>query len=61
MTQREIYIGCLQSFFRNRHGTKQRFKKSKNNREISVHADSRRMVRYYIKKIRELDAANPRP
>jgi len=29
MMQREIYIRCLQSFFRGRHGSKPRYKKSK--------------------------------
>ncbi len=58
MSEREILIGCLQSFFRNRHKTRNRFKNSKRNpqRIISVHRRYCELCRYYIRRIRALDA-----
>jgi hypothetical protein len=59
MSQREIWINCLQSFYRERHGLKKRFKdptKLHHKEEmVRVHRRYCEMVRYYIKKIRGLD------
>lgn len=57
MTEREKLMGCLQSFFRSRHGMRQRFKKSKRWNEMeSVFRRNSHMVRIYIRRIRALDS-----
>lgn len=48
-----MYASCAMSFFRNRHGKKPRFKKSKRNYDVPVYKDHVRMVRHFIRKARE--------
>jgi len=59
MTKREIYLGCAQSYFRNRHSYHPRFKKSKRHNKVMDSNFERncQMVRHYIKKIRALDSS----
>lgn len=60
MSERDKLIGCMQSFFRGRHGSRARFHKSKRNQAdtIPVHRDACRMVRHYIGKIREINSSS---
>jgi hypothetical protein len=57
MTEREKLTGCLQSFFRNRHASRPRYKNSNRhpNETVSLHRRHCEMVRNYIRRIRTLD------
>ena len=55
MTEKEILLGCVSSFFRNRHGSVNRFKYSKRNFQVPVHHRNRALIAHYIEKIRCLE------
>lgn len=53
-TNGEIWRGCIQSFFRNRHTTRPRFKTGKHrDLVVSNFKEYRGMIRWYIQKIRQ--------
>jgi hypothetical protein len=57
MMERSNLLGCMQSFFRGRHGERPKYQKSKRKHTdfVSRYKESAHMVRYYIRKIKYID------
>ena len=57
MTPREIYLGCAQSYFRTRHEPAPRYRTGRRKQAmVSRYHENCRMVRHFIRKIRQIDS-----